>query len=85
MILERLSFDPMLEVKYAARQFEAISEDALRNLVREKIKDNMAKLKDANTACKFLMGVVMAEVRGRIEGGVVNRIVKEEVENSFKA
>lgn len=82
-VLENIAKNSDLDVKMAAKQFESISEDELRKIVRKNIDENREKLKDANGAYKFLMGIVMGDVRGRIEGSVVNKVVKEEVENIF--
>ncbi len=59
-------------------KLRAISRKELEELVDKKINENKSKLTSGN-AEKILMGLVMAEVRGRIDGSVVNEVVKEKV------
>lgn len=61
-----------------------IKENELVKLVRNKIDDNRDKLKDKNSAFNFIIGIVMREVRGKIDGETVSKVVKTEVEKIFK-
>lgn len=61
-----------------------ISESELKELVRAKIEENKEKLKDSESAFKYMMGVIMGIVRGRIDGEIVNEVVKTEVKKFFK-
>ncbi|MEM7821282.1 MAG: hypothetical protein QXX38_00470 [Candidatus Aenigmatarchaeota archaeon] len=60
-----------------------ISESELSKIVKEKIKENKERLVDARQAANLLMGLVMKEARGRIDGELVNKMVKKEVEEFF--
>ena len=56
---------------------QGVSEDELRALVREAIaRTGAASVKDLGK----VIGVVMAQVKGRAEGGTVSRLVKEALE-----
>lgn len=59
--------------KYAP---EEMSEDELRNLVKEKISDlGGTTIKDFGK----VMGLIMAEVKGRASGDAVKKIIEEEL------
>ncbi|MBI4019757.1 MAG: Glu-tRNA(Gln) amidotransferase subunit GatE [Candidatus Aenigmarchaeota archaeon] len=60
---------------------ESLSIDGLRLLVREIIGSNKALLGRPNPE-KALMGLVMKEVRGRINGETVMKVLREEIEAS---
>lgn len=63
------------EIQVAARYLpEALGEDALRAMIREAVaKSGAAGPRDAGK----VIGLVMAQARGRVEGGVVSRLVRE--------
>jgi uncharacterized protein len=63
------------EIQVAARYLpQALSEDELRALVRAAVaKSGAAGPRDAGK----VIGLVMAEARGRAEGGAVSRLVRE--------
>lgn len=85
IILEKLAQYPekkMLEL-IKELKFWPISKNELIILTKSKIEENREKLSDRESAYKFLMGVVMSEVRGRIDGETVNKIVKEEINKHF--
>ncbi|MEM5799061.1 MAG: Glu-tRNA(Gln) amidotransferase subunit GatE [Candidatus Aenigmatarchaeota archaeon] len=63
-------------------KLRSISIYELEKIVDEKIKQNIDKLKAGN-AEKILMGLVMAEVRGRIDGSIVNEVVKEKIKSNI--
>jgi glutamyl-tRNA(Gln) amidotransferase subunit E len=63
-----------------------ISEDEVRRIVRIKIGENLEVVKArGEKAFQFIMGKVMAELRGRIDGKTVASIVKEELAKIFKS
>ena len=60
---------------------QRIGYDELRNLVRAKINELADEIrKRGDKAFQYLMGKVMAEVRGRADGKTVAMIVREELE-----
>lgn len=60
---------------------QRIGYDELRNLVRTKINELADEIrKRGDKAFQYLMGKVMAEVRGRADGKTVAMIVREELE-----
>jgi len=63
------------EILVAARYLpQALSDDEIRALIREAVaKSGAAGLRDAGK----VIGLVMAEARGRVEGGAVSRLVRE--------
>jgi glutamyl-tRNA(Gln) amidotransferase subunit E len=80
-VLEKLSYMPDKSTLSVVNELKlsVMSESELRQLVKEKIKMNRIRLKDKDIAHKFLMGIVMKEVRGRIDGKIVNKVVDEEM------
>ncbi len=82
IILERIN-DKDVEVVVRELNLFRITEDELKKLIRIKINENRDKLKDKNSAFNFIIGIVMKEVRGKIDGKTVNEIVKTEVEKLF--
>jgi uncharacterized protein YqeY len=63
------------EIRVANRYLpQALSEDEVREKVRAAVaKTGAAGMKDAGK----VIGLVMAEAKGRVEGGTVSRLVKE--------
>ena len=63
------------EIEVAARYLpQSLSEDEVRERVRAAVaKSGAAGLKDAGK----VIGLVMAEAKGRVEGGTVAKVVKE--------
>jgi hypothetical protein len=63
------------EIEVTARYLpQALGEDALRALIRDAVaKTGAAGPRDAGK----VIGLVMAEARGRAEGGTVSRLVRE--------
>ncbi|MEM4553083.1 MAG: Glu-tRNA(Gln) amidotransferase subunit GatE [Ignisphaera sp.] len=58
-----------------------ITEDDIRNIVRAKIYENLEEVKNKGTkAFQYVMGKVMNELRGRVDGKTVASIVKEELD-----
>lgn len=86
IVLEKLGEIPDKSVLDAVKELKllAMSKSELRQLVKEKIKVNRNRLRDKDTAYKFLMGIVMGEVRGRIDGKIVDKVVREEIEKLFR-
>src|SRR5439155_6020135 len=86
IILEELSRNPnksLLNVIKEKNLFR-ISESDLVKLIRNKIKQNKSSLKDKNSAFNLLMGIVMKEVRGRADGEIVSKVLKEEINSLFR-
>jgi len=75
---------PQLSVEEVVSNVKArktIDTDRLRELVRSKIMEFSSEVKKRREkAFQFIMGKVMSEVRGRIDGKIVAGIVKEELE-----
>jgi uncharacterized protein YqeY len=63
------------EIQVAARYLpQALGEDEIRERIRAAVaKTGAAGMKDAGK----VIGMVMAEAKGRVEGGIVSRLVKE--------
>lgn len=60
---------------------EEMSEGELRNLIKNKINDlSGATMRDFGK----IMGLIMAEVKGRSDGGIVKRIIEEELKNESR-
>ncbi|MEM2453632.1 MAG: Glu-tRNA(Gln) amidotransferase GatDE subunit E, partial [Ignisphaera sp.] len=58
-----------------------ITEDDIRNIVRAKIYENLEEVKNKGVkAFQYIMGKVMNELRGRVDGKTVASIVKEELD-----
>ncbi|HBO17026.1 MAG: hypothetical protein UR69_C0001G0011 [Candidatus Moranbacteria bacterium GW2011_GWE2_35_2-] len=55
---------------------EQLDEDELRQIIRSEIEKSGAKSKEGMGK---IMGVVMAKVKGKAEGGMVKKIVEEEL------
>ncbi|MBI4175885.1 MAG: Glu-tRNA(Gln) amidotransferase subunit GatE [Candidatus Aenigmarchaeota archaeon] len=62
---------------------ESLSVDGLRILVKKIIEENRALLERPNPE-KALMGLVMKEARGRVNGETVMKVLKEEIEKHGK-
>ena len=63
------------EIEVAARYLpQALSEDEVRARIRDAVaKTGSASMKDAGK----VIGLVMADAKGKVEGGTVSRLVKE--------
>ena len=62
-----------------------IDRNELKALIRQKIHQYYDEiLKRGERAFSFIMGKIMAELRGRIDGKTVAEIVKEELQNLLK-
>ncbi|RLG79746.1 MAG: hypothetical protein DRO09_04005, partial [Thermoprotei archaeon] len=62
-----------------------ISISELRDIIRRVISENRdAVLSRGSRAFKLIMGRVMATVRGRVDGGLVAKIVREELDKVLK-
>lgn len=78
-ILE-LTVKKKISVKEAIEKsgLKGLSEDGLREIVKDILKKHQNLAKDKRFSP--LMGLVMKEVRGRISGNIVSKILKEEME-----
>ncbi|MEM3967392.1 MAG: GatB/YqeY domain-containing protein, partial [Ignisphaera sp.] len=57
-----------------------IGEEEVRRIVRAKIEESINEIvKRGDRAFQYVMGRVMAELRGRVDGKVVAAIVREEL------
>ena len=81
-LMEFLSRKPDDTVEHALKDMgiQALTEDKLREIVRKVIAGNSAHAKAKNMGP--LMGDIMKEVRGRIDGKTVSRILRQELEKS---
>jgi glutamyl-tRNA(Gln) amidotransferase subunit E len=76
-LLKELSFHPEEKPENLIKA-ETLSEKELKEIIRKAIKSNPGVLKKPRPE-KILMGIVMAEVRGRIQGSVVSEILAREL------
>jgi len=64
---------------------EKISEDELQILIRKIVEENISIIKEKEMrAMAPLMGIVMKEVRGKIDGKIVSNELKNVLENKLK-
>jgi glutamyl-tRNA(Gln) amidotransferase subunit E len=57
-----------------------VGEDDIRRVVKAKIEENIDEvLKRGDKAFQYIMGKVMSELRGRVDGKTVASIVREEL------
>ncbi len=83
LILHQKPDTPVDEVVKSVKM-QKISVEDLRRLVRTKLYEVSEEVKKrGDKAFQYLMGKVMAEVRGRVDGKIVAAIVKEELEKFF--
>ncbi|MBI3024014.1 MAG: Glu-tRNA(Gln) amidotransferase subunit GatE [Thaumarchaeota archaeon] len=65
---------------------KVLSENELRELIDKIVEDSSGLImKRGNSAFSALMGEVMKQVRGKIDGELVSRILREKVEAKLKA
>ncbi|WP_297979822.1 Glu-tRNA(Gln) amidotransferase subunit GatE [uncultured Methanobrevibacter sp.] len=59
-----------------------LSEDAVRDIIKEIAQNNEAMIKERNMgAMGPLMGMSMKKLKGKADGSLVNKIVREEIQN----
>ncbi|ABL77769.1 Glu-tRNA(Gln) amidotransferase subunit GatE [Thermofilum pendens] len=83
-VLRELALNPEEQLENVLRRIgiERIDVDRLRAMIREVIAENKDYvLQKREKAFGKLMGVVMDKVRGRIDGSVVAKVLKEELES----
>lgn len=78
VLIENLYREKDVEKLIDILKLKSISRNELEKIVDEKIRQNYEKIKIGN-AEKILMGLVMSEVRGKIDGSIVNEVVKEKL------
>lgn len=78
-LLENITKEKDVEKLIKLLGLQSISIEELEEVIEKKIKENKEKLKAGN-AEKILMGLVMSEVRGKIDGSTVNKIVKKKIQ-----
>ena len=67
-------------IQEAAKEFKMVSEDELKNSLETIIKDKQINLDDNRKAFNVLMGEMMKKFRGRADGALISKIVKERVQ-----
>ncbi len=81
-VLEQISEKPSTTVEEAIEKLGIVSfkEKDLRDLVKKTLKEKSDFIEEKGyNAAKPIMGIVMKEVRGRIDGKKVNQILNEEL------
>jgi len=76
MLIENVKPGEDLEKLIDRMKMRRISREELEKIVERKMREN--GIKD-ESGYKLLMGLVMAEVRGRVDGAVVNDVVKKKL------
>ena len=72
-------------VNEVVKKYSRISISELRDIIRMVISENRdVVLSRGSRAFKLIMGRVMATVRGRVDGGLVAKIVREELDKVLK-
>ncbi|MFX0103241.1 MAG: Glu-tRNA(Gln) amidotransferase subunit GatE [Candidatus Hodarchaeota archaeon] len=87
-VLKEFSVFPNLTLDGATKKLNlsAMSVDDLRKIIKKVIKDNEALIKEKQErAFSPLMGSVMKEARGKIDGKIVSQELKKELEKKLKA
>ena len=82
-VLKYLAENPSLSVSEAIEKLGLIkvTEDEVRNYVKEiLVKFSEEIMKRGSRADKLVMGIVMKKYRGKLDGALIYRIVKEELE-----
>jgi glutamyl-tRNA(Gln) amidotransferase subunit E len=60
---------------------EGVTEEEIRSFIKRLLKEKEAFVRERGVqAVKPLMGLLMRELRGRADGGLVNRLLREELE-----
>jgi Glu-tRNA(Gln) amidotransferase subunit E-like FAD-binding protein len=77
-ILEKLAEKPDTDIKKLLGKTETVPDSEVRKLIKGIVKENRAVLKQHN-AEKILMGMVMKELRGKVSGRVVVKVLREEM------
>ncbi len=63
---------------------EKMGEEEIRQMIRKIVEERMDFVKErGERAISPLMGVVMKELRGKVDGATVNKILKEEIEKAL--
>jgi len=63
---------------------EKMDEEEIRQMIRKIVEERMDFVKErGERAVSPLMGVVMKELRGKVDGATVNKILKEEIEKAL--
>jgi glutamyl-tRNA(Gln) amidotransferase subunit E len=87
-VLKALSSSPESSVAEVMQKLglEGFSEEEVRKLARRVIEERADFVRERGEgAAKPLMGVLMKELRGRVEGKVVMKILEEELRSYLKA
>lgn len=78
-----LAKEPNIDVENLSKAITSllITENEIRDIVRNKINENINEIKNKGAkAFQYVMGKVMNEIRGRADGKIVASIVKEELD-----
>ncbi len=74
--------DAELEAVLESLGLKGLGEEELREIVRKVLKERKDFIRERGEAAeKPLMGVVMKEVRGKADGKLVNKVLKEELQS----
>ncbi|NYZ79723.1 Glu-tRNA(Gln) amidotransferase subunit GatE [Candidatus Micrarchaeota archaeon] len=76
-ILKKLAANPKLKATDALEGFETVNEDVLKKSLDEIVKNNKDVLSDPRKAFNVLMGEMMKKYRGKADGALIAKIVKE--------
>jgi len=87
-ILRELAKDPTLSVPKAIEKLGLgrVSEEDVKQYISSLVKQKIDLIKErGDRAFKPLMGLVMAKFRGKIDGSIIARILKAEIEKTLKS
>lgn len=85
-ILTELSRDPKLPLEKLIKEKTSsmVDEETVRSLIRRVIKDNSELVEEkGEKAVRPLMGIVMSELRGKVKGAVVYKLLQEELKSKI--
>ncbi|MEM0372322.1 MAG: Glu-tRNA(Gln) amidotransferase subunit GatE [archaeon] len=76
-ILKKLAANPKMKASDALEGFEAVDESVLKKSLDEIIKKDETVLSDPHRAFNVLMGEMMKKYRGKADGALIAKMVKE--------
>ncbi len=86
-ILSLKADSPQLSIDQVLKKLkiESISIDKLKEIINEIIKDNLDPIKEKGIRAKgYLMGEVMKQVRGKIDGAIVSKELDNAIKDKIK-
>jgi glutamyl-tRNA(Gln) amidotransferase subunit E len=78
-ILKKLAVNPKLKASDVLEGFEQVNEDVLKKALEEIIKENKEVMSDPRKAFNVLMGEMMKKYRGKADGALIAKLVKERI------